>query len=249
MTAGMIRAWATRGGLAALCLLPCAPVVAEPTFPEGCAPLVTVQNTDCEVDIYLACTAPERVRVQNYGPDGLDLVEEMTPDWSLKFSVDASGMSGLVVREGPQEPLSGRAVLEGGISEFSYPVDFYLGRPEPIRTRLTGAFRMTNRETELDGYALRRIETRMTVALGENALETIQTGYYSDAFGIFMEGPGSLRVGENVQQVDKGPAKIIAPGEPGFLSVAPLFNCEAEEAALSPGRAPGVLPNAGKERA
>ncbi|MDF0601153.1 hypothetical protein P1J78_10475 [Psychromarinibacter sp. C21-152] len=234
MRHGMNGAWTMRGGAVAL-LLSCTPVSAEPAYPDGCTPELTVQNIDCEVDIYLACG--DRVRVQNYGPDGPDTVEEMTADWSLLFSMDTSGPSGLVVRDGPAEPLSRDALLAEGISRFSYPVDFYLQRPEPVATRLTGTFRMTGDETEIDGHVLQRVETRMTVDLPPPAgpLETIQTGYYSEALDVFMEGPGSLRLGDRVQQVTKGPKRIILPGADGFLSTVPLFGCVADEAFLAPG--------------
>lgn len=222
-----------QGGAVALFLGLSAPVLAAvPEFPVGCEPFLTVQTLACEVDIYLRCeTADGReVRVQNYGAEGLDSIEALDGDGSLKFSIDPAGQSGIVVRTGPAEPLSRKAMLKDGVSRFVYPVDFYYRGPDPEPAELTGEFRMTGQEVEIDGHVLKLLENRMTVALAppRGPIETIQVGYYSPEFDVVMEGSGSLRVGDAVQQVRNGPAAFFGPGESGFLSVAPMFNCEAE---------------------
>ncbi len=220
---GLVALWALAG-----------PAAATPEVPAGCTPYLTVQTVDCEVDIYMRCDKPDgaSIRVQNYGPDGLDTIEEMTADWSVLFSVDVGSRSGLVVRDGPAKPISRREILEDGVSDFDYPVDFYFRRPAPYEVRMTGAFRLTGARTEVDGHSLLVMENRILVDIPPplGPLETVQAGYYSEEFDAFLEGAGSLRLGDRVTSVSAGPATFAAEDERGWLATTPLYNCAADEA-------------------
>ena len=211
---------------------------AELDLPEGCVPYLTVQSVDCEVDIYMRCDKPsgQYIRIQNYAPHGLDTIEEATDDWSILFSVDVERKTGLVVRQGPQTPISGAAMLSDGLTEFEYPVDFYFDRPAPYAVQMTGIFRMTGETVVVDGHELMVLENRIRVEIPPplGPLETIQAGYYSADLDAYMEGSGSLRLGQNVTPIEAGPARFALPGEPGWLSLKPLFNCPAEDASWRP---------------
>ena len=213
---------------------------AAPDLPAGCSPYLTVQTVDCEVDIYMRCDRPggEVIRIQNYAPHGLDTIEEATADWSLLFSVDVERNTGLVVREGPATPISNAALLADGISTFEYPVDFYFDRRQPYSVQMTGAFRLTGKTTKIDDLPLLVLENRIRIAIPppRGPLELIQTGYYSEDLDAYMEGAGSLRLGDNVTAVDSGPVAFARPGEAGWLSTVPIHGCGADEAAWSPGR-------------
>lgn len=206
--------------------------------PEGCTPYLTAQTADCEVDVYMRCETTEgpRNRIQNYGPEGLDTIEEATADWSLLFSVDPPGRSGLVVREGAATPISARALAETGETLFDYPIDFYLQRPIPLPTRLTGSFRLTGGEEVIDGEPLARLEMRMQIAVPApmGPIETVQSGYYSAGFDAFFEGAGSLRMGDQVVAVDARPVAFHVPGDEGFLDLTPRFGCGTQDAAWRP---------------
>lgn len=219
---------------AAILCLAAAPAVAI-EMPEGCAPYLTLQDRACEVDVYLRCEGPEGVRnrIQNYSPDGLDSVEEATSDWSLLFSIDPPSRSGVVVRDGPATPLSFRVLRETGLTAFDYPIDYYVRGPVPFKTRVTGSFRLTGGETVIDGERMLNVEARMQVEMPEPIVmvETIQTGYYSEALDAFLEGPGTMRVDDRVMKIDRGPVDLIREGEDGFLDVVPRHGCDARDAA------------------
>lgn len=221
-----------------LCLL-AGPAMAVET-PEGCTPYLTAQTADCEVDVYFRCARPDgdRIRIQNYGPEGLDAIEEATADWSLLFSVDPPARTGIVVRDEPATPISFDALRRDGETAFDYPIDFYFKRAEPLPTRLSGSIRLTGGVTEIDGERLLLLENRMRIEIPEPAgpIETVQTGYYSETFDAFFEGSGSLRVGDNVSAVRAKPVRFFEPGEAGFLGVTPRHGCMSDDASwkLSP---------------
>jgi len=215
------------------------PVAAQPDLPEGCTPYLTIQTADCEVDVYMRCvrTGGTYNRIQNYARHGLDTIEEATPDWSLLFSVDVERNTGLVVRDGPSTPISTAALLANGVTAFEYPVDFYFDRPAPYSVQMTGEFRLTGQTAEIGGQELLVLENRIRIAIPPpvGPLEMIQAGYYSAALDAYMEGPGSLRLGDRVAPVDAGPVAFALPGEPGWLNLTPIYNCGTEEAAWRPG--------------
>ncbi len=197
-------------------------------FPRECTPFVTVQSADCTVLAAARCSGEngEILRLQVYDESGLINVEEQTLDWSLLFTASPTEGIGIFVDEGPHDELSRDSVERYGEDYFNYSVVFAVPGMGEFETNLTGILISEDELVEIDGHDLDLYRFRFAATLGENGtLEVDQSAFGSAEFGFFLNGKGVQRFAGEETDLDSTPVVFFEPGEAGFESADPKFNC------------------------
>ena len=215
-----------------LALLLPVPVAAQTAFtaPAGCEVFVTIQTNSCTVSHLFRCEDdPEGyLRRANFGEEGLDyagLIDGET-QWLESFYPQGDAFETLV--PDPADPMSLTDLMETGISTF----DFEIENQEGERYRFVGFDQITGDPVEIDGVTL--TPTEYNIRMVDQSGETIWTArgdeFIHEEWRSFLSGTGvSARTGEEEVAEDYSPIEFIFPGEDGFLSAQPKYQCGLTE--------------------
>ena len=232
-----MRSHTTRAALGALAFaLPSA--AAGFTPPEGCQTFLTVQNKSCSVTVQWRCDeAPnDEFWTATYSQDGLESIVSYSGDYQWLTAIYMWDSSREEFTPPAADPVSISTLLEDGADSF----DFTMRRTESDRSydlRVVGADVLTGETTEIDGYALDLVATRVEITAEDGTVEYKSEGtqYVSRPLRQFFLG--SERVfetdGSVTEYLDR-PVDIIAPGEPGFGLTQPIYDCNQQEARMTP---------------
>jgi len=225
-------------GLLLLAMLAAGPAMArQVVFLRGCTPTVTVQAADCSVLAAARCGEGEDMilRLQVYDEGGLANVEEQTLDWSLLFTASPGEGFGIFVDEGEHDELSWDSPRRYGEDYFNYHVVFAVPGMGEFDTNLTGILIEQGEAVEIDGHALDLYRFRFAATLGDvGTLEVDQSAYGSAEFGFFLNGKGVQRFAGEETELGSTPMVFFEPGEAGFTSADPKFNCGVTEISAPP---------------
>ncbi len=197
------------------------------TPPAGCTLNVTVQNRSCTVSQYYTCSAdPEGYqRSAHFGREGLYHLS--TIDAETRWIESQSMASGLIDRlvEEAEDHASFSELLATGRDEF----DFWTQTDDGQRLHHQGADTLTGETVEIDGQTLERTAFQLTTrdASGEVLITREGSQFISRAFNRFYGGieTGSDWTGAQTQ-TDDSPVLFTFPGEAGFGSTTPQFDCD-----------------------
>ena len=221
------------GRVALIGALAAGPALArDVAFPSNCTPFLTVQSADCSVLAAARCSgeAGETLRLQVYEESGLVNVEEQTLDWSLLFTASPTKGVGVFVDEGPHDELSRDSIERYGEDYFNYNVVFAIPDMGEFETQLTGFLSSEDEVVEIDGHMLDLYRFRFAATLGDvGTLEVDQSAFGSAEFGFFINGKGVQRFDGEETPLDSTPIVFFEPGEAGFESADPKFNCGATD--------------------
>lgn len=216
--------------------------------PEGCEAFMTIQSRGCSVSLLWRCEArAERgVWEASFSPEGLGSVVSYDNDYQWLDAAYTWDNSREVFAPPATDPISVSELLATGLDTF----DFNMHRATPDRRydiRVTGADRLTGETVTIDGFEMEEVETRLEIIddAGETEYASKGTQYYSRELGMFFLGPEEVTGADGVPSTyDDRPIDIILPGEPGFGSTTPLYDCNLQDAAAtaSPMTAPGAAP-------
>lgn len=200
--------------------------------PEGCSGVLTIQSRSCIVSHIYTCDADRpgeswRIQFDVDGPNFLSKIDAET-QWLESYDLFPTRRQTLQVPA--TDPASLTELLETGTDTFDF-VQTSEGRP----TRIVGFDRLTGEDVVIDGEPLLGTEFNVRYQY------TIGSDLYAKGFEFvsvkhrrFMPGIVTLtQDGESVER-DRTPVEFIYPGEPGFFSKTPLYECEASLARYVP---------------
>lgn len=197
------------------------------TPPAGCTLNVTVQNRSCTVSQYYTCSAdPEGYQHSaHFGREGLYHLS--TIDAETRWIESQSMSSGLIDRlvEEAEDHASFSDLLATRRDDF----DFWTQTDDGQRLHHQGADTLTGETVTIDGQALERTRFQLTTrdAGGEVLITREGSQYISREFNRFYGGTetGSDWTGAKTE-TDDSPVLFTFPGEAGFGSTTPQFDCD-----------------------
>ena len=216
------------------------PVLAAGTFapPEGCKDYLTVQSRGCIVSHFYTCEKDKkgdqwRADYDNNGPFFLSRIDSEA-QWIESYETDGSG-SGLTVKEtqdaNPKDPASFQGLLDTGLDSFT----FSLTKDSGERSNITGFDKLTGKTAVIDGVTLQQTEYEYTQTDDKGTVMRHARGheYISAEWHTFFSGHSEWQAQDGTWTPSDGaPISFIMPGEPGFASTTPLFECQGQMSAL-----------------
>ncbi|WP_200812544.1 hypothetical protein [Roseisalinus antarcticus] len=212
-------------GLAAVA----APAAAQDTFtlPAGCDAYVTIQSRGCTVSHHFTCEGDplghqRRVDLGERGLMYVGMIDRET-QWIESFHV--SSQHSEVLEADPEDPASFSELMEEG--EDTY--DFRTLSDEIGQTRYVGRDALTGMIETIDGVTLQQTEFAIVAYGPDGAEEWRSSGneYVSSDWRMFLSGTSSVTTPDDAWETDDSPVEFIYPGEPGFLSANPKYDCGA----------------------
>jgi hypothetical protein len=215
--------------LVAIAILTCGPALAADTFafPQGCDAFVTIQSHSCLVEHYFTCEGdPEGVtRRVSLGENGLNFVGSTDRDaqWLSSFYPYTDHREQL--EASPADPASLTELLAKGVDTYN----FQTLSDEIGTTRYEGEDRLTGRIITIDDVALQQTAYQLT-AYGPDGTELWSAAgneFVNADWRSFIGGTSTVTAPDDSFDKDDRPVQFIFPGEPGFLSANPKFDCGA----------------------
>lgn len=204
-----------------------APAIAQDLFqlPPGCEATLTVQSRSCEVTHIYQCasdaTGTSRSVVYGFeGPILLDKIDYET-QWLETYVFFTGALETLIAPA--QDPASLTELLASGIDSY----DFRLTTPEG-ETRVVGYDEIVGPALTIDDEPLlpMAFEGRYEED-GETTITISGTQFVSARHRRFFSGQFEVTEDGDTRTWDASPIEFIYPGEPGFLSKTPRYECEA----------------------
>lgn len=215
--------------LSALVFLLAAPLDAAAgsfTPPAGCTGWLTVQARACRVSNYYKCTqdAPGDQWRADFDQEGLFFASRIDSEAQWVESIDMSPMVRQTLDSNPEDPASFSELLTG-LDTFA----FNLSRDNGEQSRVRGFDRLTGRSIMIDGVTLleTQFEYNETDASGTSLRRSRGNEYVHPDWRLFFAGPSEWDGGDGFVPLDGSPLQFIFPGEPGFFSTEPLYECDA----------------------
>lgn len=220
--------------LAALGLMLASPALAGTfTPPEGCTAFVTVQSKGCRVSNHYTCEADpagDQWRA-DFDQEGVFFISRIDAEaqWLESFEIDPPARQTL--DPNPADPASFSDLLASGNDSYI----FGLSKDTGERTRVRGNDRLTGQQVVIDGITLRQTEFNFTETdlSGKVLRRSRGNEYIHPEWRVFFSGPSEWDGGDGTYlPLDGSPVQFIFPGEPGFASTQPLFDCDAVMSSL-----------------
>lgn len=201
--------------------------------PEGCTTFLTVQSKGCRVSNHYTCSADaagDQWRT-DFDQEGAYFTSRIDSEaqWVESFELDPPVRQTL--DPNPQDPASFSGLLATGNDSFIFGLSDDTGE----RTRVRGSDRLTGRQVVIDGITLQETEFNFTETdLSGNVLRRSRGNeYIHPDWRLFFSGPSQWDGGDGTYlPLDGSPIQFIFPGEPGFASTQPLFDCDAVMSSL-----------------
>ncbi|WP_415401117.1 hypothetical protein [Tateyamaria sp. SN3-11] len=200
--------------------------------PAGCTEQLTIQSRGCQVDNIWTCEAdaPGDSWRMEFGVDGPRFVSRIDSETQWVESYNLFPTQRRVLVQPSDDPASLTELLATGIDTY----DFLQRAPDRV-VRVVGFDRLTGEEVVIDGEPLlvTAFDARHESTSGP-FLEVTGTEYVSVRHRRFIAGTYSgTHEGEPFEE-DNSPVDFIYPGEPGFFTKTPLYDCEASIASYRP---------------
>ena len=220
--------------LAAFGLMLAVPALAGPfTPPEGCTTFLTVQSKQCRVSNHYTCTA-DRAGDQwraDYDQEGVFFISRIDSEAQWVESIEVDPPSRQTLDANPADPASFSDLLASGNDSYI----FGLSKDTGERTRVRGNDRLTGKQVVIDGITLQQTEFNFTETdtAGNVLRRSRGNEYIHPEWRLFFSGPSQWDGGDGTYlPLDGSPVQFIFPGEPGFASTQPLFDCDAVMSSL-----------------
>lgn len=195
--------------------------------PAGCTGYLTVQSRGCRVSNHYRCTqdAPGDQWRADFDQEGMFFLSKTDREsqWIESYEMFPAVRQSLV--PGPADPASFSDLLNGADS-----YDFRLRRSNGENSHVTGYDRLTGRSQTIDGITLAETEFDFTETGEDGTVLRRARGneYIHRDWRQFFSGPTMWEQPDGSQlPVDGSPVEFVQPGEAGFMSTEPLFDCDA----------------------
>ena len=202
--------------------------------PEGCNLTLTVQSRGCTVSHFYSCEKDPKGNQwrADFGYEGqfyLSMIDRET-QWVESYDIDPMGGNAPAketLDANSRDPASLSELAETGLDSF----DFNLTKESGERTRVVGFDKLTGKNVVIDGVTLRQTEYEYTQTDMEGTVLRHSKGreYISEEFRSFFSGHSEWQAEDgSFITIEGAPISFILPGEPGFASTTPLFECDAQ---------------------
>ncbi len=196
------------------------------TPPAGCEAKLTIQSRNCLMTNIWTCEADADgeqwlALFNENGPTRLRKVDTEF-QWLETYLFNPTRTEQMVVPADDPEALT--ELFATGYDTY----DFIIRDAAGNGLRYVGYDRLTGEETVIDGEVLKNTEYAFDVLTeGGSVLEQREgRQYVSEAHRIFLFGESWDRDAPDLVR-DSSPVEFIYPGEPGFFSNRPIYDCGA----------------------
>lgn len=214
-----------------------APVLAG-TFepPKGCTTYMTMQARGCTVSQFYTCEADAKGDQwrADFGADGPVFLSKTDAEaqWLESYEIDPPTKETMDVD--PRDPASFSELLANGLDTF----DFNLTKSDGTRSNIKGFDRVTGETAVIDGVTLQKTEYEYTQTDAEGTVLRHSKGqeFINPEWRMFLSGLSQWEQPDGTwYPFENTPIKFYYPGQPGFQSTIPLFDCNAEAASFQLG--------------
>jgi len=200
--------------------------------PPGCTGWVTVQSRGCRVSNHYRCEAdaPGDQWRADFDQDGLFFVSRIDRETQWVESFEMFPTTRQVLLPDPADPASFSTLLSTGTDTF----DFGLAEDGGPQTVVRGFDRLTGRSVTIDGVTLEETEFDYTETAPDGSIVQKARGneYIHRDWRIFLSGISQWESPDGTRPVDGTPRQFVFPGEPGFFTTRPIFDCDATMSGL-----------------
>jgi len=196
------------------------------TMPKGCTAFLSVQQHGCIAAHYWTCEGnnPGEHWSGELNQDGLIYVGQIDNEaqWLKSYFIPRNEEKTLITPAA--DPASLSTLLDTGLDTY----DFTLNTPNGLE-RAVGYDRIAERNVMIGDEVLHRTEysIRITDAAGEAVFEATGSEFVSSTHLRFFSGVGEVTAPGVTQTYNDSPVRFIYPGEKGFLSDEPIYDCAA----------------------
>jgi len=202
-----------------------APGVFQP--PPGCTGWLTVQSRGCRVSNHYRCDAdaPGDQWRADFDQEGIFFVSRIDRETQWVESFDMFPTTRQVLLPNPADPASFSTLLSAGIDTF----DFGLSVEDGSQSVVRGFDKLTGRSVTIDGVMLEETEFDYTETATDGSVLHKARGheYINRDWRIFLSGISEWQGPDGMLPVDGTPRQFVFPGEPGFFTTEPIFDCDA----------------------
>ena len=197
--------------------------------PQGCQLKMTVQLRGCVAAQHFVCSA------DNPGDQWVTYFDQEGARYSSRIDAETRWMESINLRNGIVDILEPEAedhasfstLMKTGRDDF----DFWTRSISGERLRNIGEDRLTGETTVIDGVPLQLTEFQMRVfsETGDLLIESNGQQFVNADHGRFYGGVEESRdwTGEH-RETDDSPVTFAMPGEAGFGSTEPVFDCDMQ---------------------
>lgn len=195
--------------------------------PQGCQAFLTTQSRSCMVTQYWRCDAdPEgthwSVAMDQDGPFFMTFTDaeyRWLRSWSLRADVSST------LREPEDDPASLTELLSVGSDTMVFSVVRQEGSVERV-IDYTGFDRLTGEQITVDDETLEVTEFTYQYDEDDGQRRVAGNQFVHRAWGLFFGGLETVTLpGGGTVETNQSPMRFSEPGEPGFLSTEPIFDC------------------------
>lgn len=194
--------------------------------PQGCTGKLTVQSRGCELDNIWTCEAdaPGENWRAVFTAEGLVYLSKIDAETQWLETYDMFPTSSERLVQPAPDPASLTELLETGTDTYDFRMQTSVG---PVR--YVGFDRLTGEQVAIDGEPLLPTEFRAEVTPPDGATYTVHGNeYVSVTHRRFIGGTRTYTEADGTSwDVDNSPVEFIYPGEPGFFSRVPEYDCDA----------------------
>ncbi|MFV0492059.1 MAG: hypothetical protein ACK5M4_09585 [Pseudorhodobacter sp.] len=196
--------------------------------PDGCTGWLTVQSRSCRVSNYYTCDQdpPGDQWRADFDQEGVYFLSRVDHEAQWVESISLPPPVRQTLDSGAADPASFSELLASGLDTF----DFALSKETGEHSNVRGFDRLTGKRFVIDGVELQETQFDFTETdLDGNTLRRAQGNeYIHPEWRLFFAGPTQWDGGSGEWlPMDGSPLEFIFPGEPGFQSTQPLFECDA----------------------
>lgn len=203
------------------------------TAPEGCEIWLTVQSRGCYVANYFKCEGDARGDQwrADFDQQGIFFQSRIDAETQWMESIEMNPRVVQTLDPGARDPASFSNLLATGRDDF----DFSLSKDNGEHSNVKG-FDETSFETvDIDGVTLTR--TRFEYMETDDAGNVLRQArgweYIHPDWRLFFSGTSEYWTGAEWVPMVGEPVEFIFPGEKGFASGQPIFDCDAVMSQLS----------------
>jgi hypothetical protein len=234
--------------IAAMFLLGAGPATAQSptpgTFspPAGCKGWLTVQSRGCRVSNHYRCSAdaPGDQWRADFDQEGIFFVSRIDRETQWVESFDMFPTTRQTLIPDPADPASFSTLLSTGLDTF----DFGLMQDDGPQSRVRGFDKLTGRSVVIDGVDLEETEFEYSETAPDGTVLRSAKGneFIHRDWRLFLAGTSEWEGPDGPVAVDGTPKQFIFPGEPGFFTTEPIFDCDVTMSQGMPGFAERVVP-------
>lgn len=194
--------------------------------PEGCEAFLTVQSRSCTVSHHWRCDAdPEgthwRAAVDQDGAFYLSY-SDAEFRWLQSWGLRNGSTDTLIVPE--DDPASLTELLETGSDSMVFSIREE-GPMGVFQRDYTGFDQLTGESVTVDGRELLVTEFTYQYDTPQGLRRTEGNQFVHPDWRLFFGGLETVTVGDESFEGNYSPMDFAEPGEPGFLTMEPIYDC------------------------